>query len=173
MTTPDDVPFPGPGRDPAGPSTTEEVERRAGTPEWVSRPTARSAWFTIGPTTPPTTAKADESEWLDMRLVVLGIGALVLAVLGLVAGSVLGAAVLVLVALVLLVTALVLERAVRRDPWRRRPGRSEGHAVLPPARPVHDPAVHEPHRRLPIGPGRAGASAAEELLEHPGHPHRD
>lgn len=173
MTAPDDVPFPGPDRDPAGPATPEEVERRATTPDWATRPTTRPDWFTIGPTTPPGTGRPDENEWLDMRLVVLGIGALVLAVLSLVAGSVLGAAVLVLVALVLLLTAFLLERAVRRDPWRRPPGRDQGPPIPPSALRVHEQAAPEPHRPLPIGPGRAGAEAAEALLEHPERPEGD
>lgn len=162
MSTPSEQPRTDPAS--GGPATPEEVERRASTPDWVTRPTASSEPFSVGPTAPAGPAGSAEGEWLDLRLVILGIGSLVAAVLCLAVGSLLAAGVFALVAVVVLVTAYLLERAMRRDPWRRPLRPRETPTAPPVVLPPPAPGGERPQRRLPIGPGRAGGAAADRLL---------
>lgn len=78
------------------------------------------------------------------------------------------AGVLVLIAIIAFTVAYMMQRGLENDRWRIRK------QPAPEANVASEPVVdlglrHAPAPiNLPIGPGRAGFEAAEDLLENPG-----
>lgn len=103
-----------------------------------------------------------------------GIALLALSPLAIIAGSVGLAGLLVVLSVVLLSTTLLLKRGIELDPWRARPDitvdslPSFGEPTVEPPVDLGPPVEHAP-LNLPIGPGRSGAEAAEDLLRGGDH----
>lgn len=107
---------------------------------------------------------------------VMWVGLVLLACtpLAIVAGSPGLAGLFALTSVVVFVTTLVLQRGIERDPWRaKKPAELEDVVEIGDQlfdSPPHlGPPLPPAPLNLPIGPGRSGADAAEDLLRGDDH----
>lgn len=111
----------------------------------------------------PVQGQGEQGRRTIKVLIGSGLLLLVLTPLALISGAPGLAGFLALMAVVTLGTALLLQRGMDRNPWQQ----SEETGAGSPRAHTLGPPHAEPHMNLPIGPGRVGAEAAEELLhEH-------